>query len=131
MDMRCTDCGAQLESAGPCPNCGSNARTINVTLTADVQVHERLDVKGGIPNEDGKLTNSRVRIEARVGSVPSKLTASGRAEIDRRFDRDGRQHDGVPWYEERVVDPETGDVIIDKSHPLADKPPSGSAKPRK
>jgi hypothetical protein len=100
-------------------------------LTATLNVRERVDVKGGPPNAEGKLTNSAVRNLVRAGSVPSTKTASGWAEIYRRFDRDGVDHNGVPWYEEKVIDPDTGRVLTEKSHPLADKPPSGSEKLKK
>lgn len=131
MSARCSDCGTEAETpGGACPNCGSHAWTVSVSDTFLVRLHERIDMKGGLPNVDGKLTKSAVRDLVRAGSVPSKLTASGRADIYRRIDRDGRDHGGVPWYEEKVVDPDTGDVLIDKSHPLDQKPPSGSAKPK-
>ena len=131
MDVKCRRCGAELEpSAEACSACGSGDRNVTVSHTLVPVLHQRVDLKGGPPNEEGRLTKSRVRYKARVGSDPSQLTASGRADIDRRFDLDGRGHGGVPWYSEKVVDPDTGAVLMDKSHPLGEKGPSGSEKPR-
>ena len=86
-----------------------------------------LILKGGSTDGDS-ITNSKMRYEVRAGTEASQRTASGLAIKYRRIDKDGQEHGGIPWYEERVLDPDTGEAITDKSHPLREKGPSGSAK---
>lgn len=127
--VTCGACGqVRASSLDICPSCASNELAIDVSDTLKPILREFVKMQGA-PGEHAKVPDSKTRYEVRAGDVPSQRTNSGRAVIYRRLDRDGQKHDGVPWYEEIVIDPDTGERITNKSHPLADKFPSGSAKP--
>jgi hypothetical protein len=74
------------------------------------------------------VSRSQARYEFDRWLDISEKVKSGHADRTMVFDRVGDQDRGMPWYDEIVTDPDTGETITDKHYPLHGKPASGSAK---
>jgi hypothetical protein len=122
--VQCSDCmtaveePARIEDRKPCPNCGSIARMINVTLTDTAQAHERLGVKMR-HGEVGKVQPFREQISGDDFHRDSKQWRQVTRVIDREHDR----------YTERIIDA-TGNVVRDVEEPLSQHRGHGAAKRR-
>ncbi len=100
-----------------CPGCGSLSRQVEQKIEDGVSIHDCLDMKA----RHGE-TGSPLK-EIRVGDSLSRRTKKWmnyRRIIDREND----------WYEETVIDPETGEVIHRCAEPLSNHRGHGSAKHR-
>ena len=120
----CNGCGKPLDpvpagKARPhCPACGATARRIAVEIEETIHFSDSLRVKGSEPKPSG---GKREFLDAFEGTEHSR--ALGRVVkksrlVDRRANR----------YMERVVDPQSGDVLRDVDEPLTDHRGRGSAK---
>jgi hypothetical protein len=124
--VQCGHCGAFLSETGdqtdrlPCPHCGSNMRTMNVSVLDELEFKEQLGMKAIDPTQTGKR---KVRIEQLVGDDLHRKSGKWHKKV-RVIDR------GNNRYLETITDPETGDVIRHCEEPLTDHQERGSAKPR-
>lgn len=121
---RCEECG--FDYANPtdgvaatvklCPGCGAvGRRHVSIHVTDSATVHEYLGMKVQRAGE------KKPYIEAQLGEQLSVRT--GRWMTKRRvIDRD------ADWYEERVVDPESGAVVHECSERLSEHCGHGSAR---
>ena len=113
--IHCNACGATLdenpsapvETRLPCAHCGSLSRRIDVTCSGTLSLHSKLNVKARHAGE------KRPFMDQTVGDDLHRK--SGRwMKLYRLFDRVR-----VPnWYDERVTDPATGEVVHECSEPL-------------
>jgi hypothetical protein len=118
--VACGDCSeplnenpsASLPERQPCPKCGSLGRHFDVTLSETVTLDEYLVAR-----------HKRVDADR---SLPEKGVV--RSEAGTRVGRDGRRVHREALYDpysdvasERVVDDETGDVIVDKVESMKKK----------
>ena len=126
--VHCNACGATLdenpsapvETRLPCPHCGSRSRRIDVTCSATLSLHSKLNLKARHAGE------KRPFMDQTVGDDLHRK--SGRwMKRYRLFDRVK-----VPnWYVERVTDAATGEVVHECSEPLKSHRGHGSAKAAK
>ena len=126
--VHCNACGAALdekpnapaETRLPCPHCDSLSRRINVTCSETLSLHSKLNLKARHAGE------KRPFMDQTVGHDPHRK--SGRwMKLYRLFDRVK-----VPnWYDERVTDAATGEVVHECSEPLTSHRGHGSAKAAK
>jgi len=128
--VTCTDCGTTLpnsyireHTSEPCPQCGSRKKHVYLTF------HE----KDGLTVRDmltGKVKNPSLRSKDKVRkeflSGDDLRRSDGKwMEKERIIDRDNDH------YHEKVVDPETGEVLRDVTEPLSQHLGRGSAKSKK
>lgn len=122
--VRCGECGTVLldETARtsvrePCPECGSNCRTIAIELVDYVHIHEQLEVK-----------------QKRKGykkPIHEELTGDDFTHSTGRFSSKTRVIDRLnDRYYEYVVDQQTGDVLRHCDEKLSEHYGRGSAKTR-
>jgi len=121
-DVRCSDCGQPLDVADetgrePCERCGSLRRTHSLYLDATLSVRSQFRWKHKRPGFRRALVEGVSGSERSVGS--GRWVRKTRL-IDRETD----------WYEERIVDEETGEVLHESHEPLSDHSGHGSAKRR-
>lgn len=124
----CTECGEPCAPAPtgqenlPCARCGSVAKTINLHFEdkVDVTVTDWLDLKATNTEMSGKR---KMRRHLQTGSQWS-VSREKMVEKVRDIDRD------ADTYYERVVDPETGEVLRQCDEPLSEHFERGSAKPK-
>jgi hypothetical protein len=126
--VHCNACGATLDenASAPvetrlrCPHCGSLSRHIDVTCSATLSLHRKLNLKARHAGE------KRPFMDQTVGDDLHRK--SGRwMKLCRLIDRVK-----VPnWYDERVTDAATGEVVHECNEPLKDHRGHGSAKAAK
>jgi len=122
-EVACGRCGVSLdedasllpEQRPPCPACGSIARSFYKAITATEEV------RAGEGYKVREADTTRPFIEGY--DRPSLSRKTGRwmwkeMRIDRRNNR----------YQDRVTDPETGEVVHEEDEPLTDHHQRGSAK---
>lgn len=122
-DMACGECGSPLDepSEGPatrrvsCPHCGSTTRKFVQVVDGSISFHEQVrlvkrDQEPGRPAEELTQGDDLNRDSGKWYDLTRH--------IDRRNNR----------YKERIVDPETGDVIREVDEPLSDHRGRGNAK---
>ncbi len=102
----------------PCPVCGSLSRHFEQKIEEGVPIHDCLDTKARHA-ESGKSFK-----EIRVGDSLSRKTKKW-MDYKRIIDREN------DWYEETVIDPETGEVIHRCAQPLSKHRGHGSVKQKK
>jgi len=125
---KCGDCGEPCipvregDERARCRRCGSFAKHIHLVFVdeANLTVTDFLDVQSKNVNVTGKR---KIRRHLQTGS---QWSVSREKFVDkvRDIDRD------ADTYYERVVDPETGDVLRYCEEPLSEHFGRGSAKPR-
>lgn len=125
---KCGDCGEPCipirvgEEKAPCRRCGSFAKHIHLVFVdeANLTVTDFLDVQSKNVNVTGKR---KIRRHLQTGS---QWSVSREKFVDkvRDIDRD------ADTYYERVIDPETGEVLRHCEEPLSEHFGRGSAKPR-
>ena len=124
--VKCSNCGSVLdetpaEAAGgprtPCPACGSEKRTVCVSLVDAVEVHDSVKYKGKRPGVKKAL------FEGRAGDDLTRTTGKW-ADRSVLVDRENNK------YVERVVEKETGKVLHECEEPLDQHTGHGSAKKR-
>jgi hypothetical protein len=108
--------GAPPENRVPCPDCGSLARRVDIRVEDTITIHDSLAIKvkrggKGKPVRTGKYGDSLHTLTGRW--MHREMT------VDRENDR----------YTERIVDPESGEVIRDVDERLSDHRGHGDAKP--
>lgn len=121
--VKCADCLAVLdgeqnipvEQRKPCRNCGSTARVFEVEIAETVTVREALGMKArhGIGGRPFYETKSGADLHRATGRWMQRDLV-----IDRENDR----------YVERVVDPETGEIVHVCEEPLSEHQGHGTAK---
>ncbi len=123
-DIRCSDCGTVILNAlpgddpsrrEPCPNCGSNARTIPLRLESSLALRSKLGMKQKRPGCKKPI------LESVLGDDLFRVTNTWQTlvrVIDRLNDR----------YYELIRNPETGEVVRHCEEPLSQHIGRGSAK---
>ena len=104
----------------PCPQCGSTARRFEMHFEDKVAFHESWAGKIRDPSLPSK---KKVRVEFFDGhqwSVALEKFVHKVRVLDKREDH----------YHEKVVDPETGELIHECTEPLSEHQGHGSAKPK-
>ena len=125
----CDGCGRQLDESPStrdeeriaCPDCGSQARKVDVGVASGVEVTDVAKAKAR-SGEAGK-PGGRPWLELSSGaswSTKYKKWMQRLKVVDRRHDR----------YTEKVVDPHTGKIIHECEEPLREHRDHGSARPR-
>jgi hypothetical protein len=128
--QHCPTCNGPLPADGPCSVCGVGEANKGCHDAWVPVLREFVIVKGGV-TDGGPPTDKQTRYEARADLEKSWETTSGWASKYRQIDKDGQEHNGIGWYEQQVIDPDTGTVLHKDDRPLTEKPPSGSARRRK
>lgn len=121
--IACTECGAPLDESPslptdqrePCPNCGSMARTIHVSVHETLTVRERMGLKAR-HGESGKPC-----LESVSGADLHRKSGKW-MHLERVIDREKDE------YKEVVKDPDTGTVIHKCEEPLSKHQGHGTAK---
>lgn len=108
------------EESFPCPSCGSNEKTIKITIIEQVTAHEALSGKVTNKNYPSKKNPRRKFF---VGEEIRRDTGKW-VNKERNIDQDNN------IYKEVVTDPETGEIIHFCEEPLTDHTGHGSAKRR-
>ena len=108
---------APPESRLPCPDCGSSALTIDLYASSSITVHTQVAIKARRPGM------SRPLIEVKDGDDLHRDTGRW-MRLRRRIDRQR----SPAWYDERIVDAETCEVVRERSEPLSDHVGRGSAR---
>lgn len=98
----------------PCPTCGSTTRNVRKTLSAEMGLHPRLELKGRRPG-------------LKKPFVEQLIGADWSHRFSRFMHRDRRIDRAEDWYDETVTDPETGAVLHECHEPLT-RHQRGSAK---
>jgi hypothetical protein len=119
-EVRCSDCGRLPDIAGetdrkPCERCSSLRPTYSEHLESTVQVRTQLRWKQKRPGFRRALAEG---VSGSERSVRSGRWVTKNRLIDRERD----------WYEELVVDEETGEVVHESREPLSDHTDHGSAR---
>jgi hypothetical protein len=123
--VECGQCGARLdepsdlaiEDRAPCPACGSLGRHFKKTITATVELRPGLGFKGRRPGMRRPFIGGSKRPE--VNRDRNKWV-----EVERTFDRANDR------YVERIIDPETGEIIRLIDEPLSEHRGHGDARKR-
>lgn len=119
----CSSCQAdlgELATGVPCPECGSTARTITVTILEELTAYEAWSTQRRNPDlKSADKVRQRdflgYEMSRRLGRMVHKVRS-----IDRDADR----------YLETVTDPISGEVIHHCEEPLSQHTGHGSAKSR-
>lgn len=113
----CANCGSPVgaEGAASCPSCGSNARVFRMAVEGTLRPRGELRYKG---KEEGKSKPFVKGVTGASYSVRAKRWVRRVMRIDRRNDR----------YFEKVLDPETGQVIHEQEESIRAHQGHGSAK---
>jgi hypothetical protein len=119
-EVRCSDCGQPLDVADekerePCDRCGSLRRTYSEHLESTVQMRTQLRWKHKRPGFRRALAEG---VSGSERSVRSRRWVTKARLV-------GRQNN---WYEELVMDEETGEVLHEAREPLSGHTGHGSAK---
>jgi len=120
--VQCGDCKIELnedprsspEERAPCPRCGSMKRHVRISMSDNITLHSRRDLKARHPE------SSKPFLEQRVGDDFHRKTGVWNV-IERTIDR------ARNWYKKKVVDTRTGAVIHHREEPLSDHVGHGSA----
>jgi hypothetical protein len=120
-EIVCTDCGHPFVSAEEkCQNCGSPNKTIKISL--DVPSLPKLMLKGKVKDKT-RPAKENPRVKFMTGDELRKIDGKWMKK-QRHIDADRDE------YFEKVVDPETGEIIHECQEPLHQHPGHGSAKKR-
>lgn len=117
---KCSQCGYEFPPDPvrvPCPQCGSTARDLSVSIHENVKARDGLGFKIKGPNKTGR---SKTRVEGFTRYVPSQKAPLVKHErlIDRGDDK----------YFERVEDADTGELFHHNEEPLSSHIEHGTAK---
>ena len=126
-DTSCANCKADLPDDSPdgdrppCPHCGSTVRAYTATITDSVRFYDghRAKAKNPVLPSAKKL-----RFDTYSG-VEHSHKYDRLVRVRRTIDKDG------DWYNEQVIDLQTGDVLYECSEPLSQHTGHGTAKPRR
>jgi predicted RNA-binding Zn-ribbon protein involved in translation (DUF1610 family) len=121
--VSCVSCGnlidesldASLAVRTPCPSCGSLSRRFEANVVESIAIREKWGMKLKA------LGTGKPVFESVSGSDYHRNTGQWN-QIERVIDR------GNDWYEEKIVNPETGDVIHHCAEKLSNHTGHGSAK---
>ncbi len=100
----------------PCPECGGHSPVFTVQAADTAELHEF--VQGARGKRPGK---GKPYIETQAGDQYSTARARFMDKY-RRIDRDD------DWYDEVVIDPETGEIVHECHEPLSEHWGHGSAR---
>lgn len=126
--IECSDCGAPLpnewlnkESGQLCPNCGSIRKTVrlNIHENAVIEVHDSVTGKTKDSNYSSKRNPRHEFFEGDDLRKSDGKWMKKRRVIDKYNNK----------YLEKVVDPETGEIVHHNEESLTDHFNHGSAKP--
>lgn len=124
--IKCTDCGAKLPDEwlgtverAPCPECGSRFKTIslNIVEEAGLELHDCISGKMKDKNFNSKKNPRYEFFEGDDLRKSDGKWMQKRRIIDKTNDN----------YLEKVVDPETGDVVHSCEEPLSEHFGHGAA----
>lgn len=122
----CNQCNFQLGEAynlpelerTPCSRCGSLSRVLQINVSDTVGLHDQVRLRHKVPG--------RKKPQAEIVSGDDLHRDSGIwMKLSRVIDR------GKNWYEEKIINPLTGEVAHHQSHPLDQHIGHGSAKFKK
>lgn len=125
--VSCSDCNAELppefgqEIKGKvCPSCGSTKLTLRLNFVDALEVQTHANMAGVV--KDPRLP-SKKKTRVRFFSGDDQRKADGKwMQKERVIDRDKNR------YTEKVVDPDTGEVVHHCDEPLTDHVGHGSAR---
>ena len=128
--IECTDCGERLpdewisvKDKENCPKCGSRLKTITLDIVEEVKLQIKESLTGRVKDKNYN-SKKNPRYEFFEGDDIRKSDGKWMKKsrvIDKNSDK----------YFERVVDPETGEIIHHCEEPLSDHFGHGSAKCKK
>ncbi len=127
ISVKCSDCGeklpsewAHLETIKKCPICNSIKQTIEMGITevAGIEIHDSLRAKGKDSNFNSKRNP---RYDLFAGDDLRKSDGKWMKKT-RIIDKNNNK------YIEKVIDPETGEIVHENEEPLSDHYGHGSAK---
>ena len=121
--ITCDNCGFEFpgnekDKRYPCPECGCKIRNIKIEINETVRIYDSLGLKLKNPQKTGK---SKIRVESFSGYQNSN-NKKKMVKKERRIDREKDE------YYEKVIDPESGEIIHECSEKLSDHIGHGSAK---
>jgi hypothetical protein len=102
-------------TGSPCPRCGGYYPVFTVKAADAAELHEFAQAKGKRPGE------KKPYIETQAGDQFS----TGQARFMDKYRRIDRAND---WYDEVVIDPETGAIVHECHEPLGEHWGHGSAR---
>ena len=116
----CDECGEALPwpseadslQRRPCPSCGGTRRQYRLHLSDEITAYEHVVVKAAPAQRDPSLPE---------GGVTRAYQGVRRGRDGRLVERTARYDPHADLAEERVVDLETGQVIVDKSESMREK----------
>jgi hypothetical protein len=118
-EIVCSDCAYPFVSPEErCPHCGSLNKTINISL--DVPISPKVMVTGKVKDKDHP-SKKNPRVEFMTGDELRKIDNTW-IKKQRHIDKDRDE------YLEKVVDPETGEIIHECHEPLSQHKGHGLAK---
>lgn len=128
--IECYDCGEELpdewiasDANNQCPNCGSCKQKIELDFFEEISV-EVHDTFRGKEKDPSLPSKKKLRKDIITGDDIRKRDGKWMRK-ERIIDRDN------DYYKEKVVDPETGDVVHECEEKLSDHLGHGSNKPKK
>jgi hypothetical protein len=126
-EIACGQCGTALdepsdtpiEDRSPCPACGSTLRRYAVALEGKITFRERIHLK----KFEGK---AKGRAAEEIIQGDDFNSDTGRwFDLKRRIDRTNDR------YSERIVDPESGEVVREVNEPLSEHRGRGDARKKR
>lgn len=125
-DVTCANCRTELPDAAssadnePCPQCGSIARSYAMSLADGINFHDGQRAK----SKDPSLPSAKkLRFDTYSGIEHSHKYGK-LVRVHRTIDKDN------DWYNEKVIDLQTGEVLHECREPLSKHVGHGTAKPR-
>ena len=125
--IKCTDCGYELPDkwahsnrSDNCPGCNSINQTIEIGVFEEIGVELHDNVQGKVKNRSYS-SKKNPRYEFFEGDDFRKRDRKWMMKT-RIIDKDRDK------YVEKVIDPETGEIVHEKEEPLSDHFGHGSAK---
>jgi len=123
--VNCGACGLSLSEAScaseassqPCPACGSHLRHFTVSAQETLTLREQLSVT---VREEGLKRPVQEELSGNDLQKKTGKWMKRQRVIDRKI--------APPWYEEKIVNPETDEVVRFCSEPLKDHQGRGSAR---
>lgn len=117
--LTCNQCGYELSDDNiNCPNCGSKEKHLMVMVKETIHINTCSDIKA---KNNKYPSDKKIRYHYKQGTVVSKSTRNGLAEITRIIDKDN------DYYYEHVEDYD-GNILIHQEEPLSKHQGHGSAK---
>lgn len=115
----CSDCGRELDkNIAYCPNCGSKSKTLIIEFFDSLEINDKFQL-------DEKKKDVKKPIREYVSGADKCKSKDKFVEKTRVIDREN------DCYYEKVVDPDSGEIIRFCKEPLSKHIGHGSAKNKK